>query len=152
MNNNTLFQPPLNGESLFGIDGLPIFHPNYTGHRNSENDFALIKSSHPFRLTPYSFAACLPQPELDVTGKPLIVSGWGSTTYPQYKPVLTLQYTTLYGISNDECYILHDSSALITNFMLCAKAKNNDTAHCDGDSGGDNFFYKMQLKNKINSF
>ncbi len=135
-----MFQDSYFRESLFRIDGPGSrIHPDYNPSRNSENDFALIKSNRPFQITPNSFAACLPKPGLDVTGKPLIVSGWGLTAYNGDQPK-TLQYTTLYGISNDECYILHDSSALITNFMLCAKAKNNDTAHCNGDSGGDNFF------------
>ncbi len=139
-----MFQLPFYGESIYQIDGSGInIHPQYTDD-SFDFDIALIKSIRPFQITPNSFAACLPKPELDVTGKPLIVSGWGRIADLGYLSEY-LKYTILYGISNDECNILYDNKNLITSNMLCAKAKNNDTAHCDGDSGGETFFNSIQL-------
>jgi hypothetical protein len=118
-----------------------VIHPWYNPITN-ENDFTLLESFSPFQMTPFSSIACLPEPGLDVIGKPLIVSGWGITSFDKnsnpngYSPS-TLQFTTLYGISNDECTISYDNNATITANMLCVKAKNKDTAECKGDSGGN---------------
>jgi len=86
--------------------------------------------------------ACLPKPGLDVTGKPLIVSGWGITSYiPDQIPFGpspdTLQFTILYGISNEECSVEYKNGINVTADILCAMSKNHDTASCSGDSGGN---------------
>ena len=90
--------------------------------------------------------ACLPPVGLDVTGKPLVVSGWGLETYNptislpappgQYPP--TLKQTTLYGISNEACIVGYDNTQVIGPEMLCVFSRQQNTAECKGDSGGKN--------------
>ena len=80
--------------------------------------------------------ACLPKQGLDVTGKPLIASGWGTTSFERPTHPKTLQFITLHGISNEECIAEYKTSRNITSDMLCAIGKNHDTSPCYGDSGG----------------
>jgi hypothetical protein len=134
------FQILFTGESWYAVKSI-LVHPAYNPF-TVDNDFALLESVRPFQITPFSFIACLPKPGLDVTGKPLTVSGWGLASFnpylnPQGFNPPTLQFTTLYGISNEECYISYDQDPPITRNMLCVKSKNNDTAECKGDSGGN---------------
>jgi hypothetical protein len=127
-----------------------LIHPAYVPIV-FENDFTLLESVNTFLITPFLNIACLPKPGLDVTGKPLTVSGWGFTSYnplsiPSGNLATTLQFTTLYGISKDECFISYDQARPITPNMMCVKAKNNDTAECKGDSGGNKIVYNCVFK------
>ena len=84
--------------------------------------------------------ACLPPVGLNVTGKPLVVSGWGLETFNPKdnsgKQPSVLQETTLYGISNEACIVGYDNKQVIGADMLCVVSRQNDTAECKGDDGG----------------
>ncbi|KAJ8925763.1 hypothetical protein NQ315_009611 [Exocentrus adspersus] len=136
----------------FLIETMKV-HPEYNP-KTFENDIALLRLATPanfsfckynqelvtqyFTRTYEHFPAnikpiCLPLSEMDLTGKSVIVSGWGVTETGLKSSVLMKVSLPVAPIS--ECQKKYESFAPVTNKQICAGGyKGRDS--CTGDSGG----------------
>ncbi|XP_049839818.1 chymotrypsinogen A-like [Schistocerca gregaria] len=105
---------------------------NTTG--NSNNDVSIIFLTEAPPLSRYIKPVALPS-LLDVNdsfvGRPALISGWGMTVVNSTTQE-TLQWTTVYVISNIKCK-KYFKPGIIVESMLCAH--DVDTSACFGDSG-----------------
>jgi secreted trypsin-like serine protease len=120
------------------VDVVAIFqHPDYDASGNSENDVALLQlaSAVPTGVTAIDLADAPGDDDLEATGTPVIVAGWGSEV-----PVVglvpplttTMKETDLSVVSDDDCAEDLDAAT-----QVCAESFLADS--CQGDSGGPLF-------------
>ncbi|XP_017775823.1 PREDICTED: transmembrane protease serine 11D-like [Nicrophorus vespilloides] len=96
-----------------------------------KNDIALVRLKEPIEFSDKVKPINLPNE--DTNEEDLILSGWGTTTYPGNSPD-KLQTINLRSISNVKCAIEHaKNDVFATN--ICTLTKKGEGA-CHGDSGG----------------
>ncbi|XP_069170879.1 trypsin-like isoform X2 [Procambarus clarkii] len=120
----------------------PISHPQYEGSLVKYFDIALLKLETPATLTRRVVPACLHSSATeDLTGKELVVAGWGYTTYGLGELSRILQKVTIPVVDHLQCQARWDNSDSpprgILADQLCAGAPGRDS--CGGDSGGPLF-------------
>ena len=121
---------------------VEIPHPMYD-YRVTDNDFNLLFLNRPttanVKLVKLNSDTSVP-----IVDAPVTVMGWGDTVAADDIQILsdTLMAAEVNVILNQECDDsegviegwYYSYNGLITNNMLCAKARNHDS--CQGDSGG----------------
>ncbi|XP_025831834.1 serine protease persephone-like isoform X2 [Agrilus planipennis] len=127
-----------NSDNLVAEDyriSTTFIHPEYN-RRKREHDIALLRLKKRVKNTDYIHPACLfTKPE---NPEKVIVTGWGSTSYNDYKGSNVLQKAVLHSVPNTHCNQTYFSrlSQVITPSQLCAGSKDASTDTCQGDSGG----------------
>lgn len=108
-----------------------IPHPSYNSNTVA-NDIGLIRLEEPLNLGEYIKRIDLPLHDTP-EGTILILSGWGTTTYPGKIPN-KLQAIKLKSIDNKICVTQHPDEE-VTDYQICTFTKLGEGA-CHGDSGG----------------
>ncbi|XP_014666993.1 PREDICTED: trypsin-like [Priapulus caudatus] len=129
----------LGTENFNGIGGETrrvsciIVHEGYKGNTNSA-DIALIQlsvsASNIPNVAPVTMAALANNVDA-LTGKPLVISGWGTTSSGGQQSNVMLEADVI-GISQATCSGQYGGG--IDDGMVCAAAPGKDS--CQGDSGG----------------
>ncbi|XP_077299761.1 CLIP domain-containing serine protease B8-like [Arctopsyche grandis] len=122
-----------------------LVHPTYNNPRLS-NDIALVRLTTPVTVTRFVSPLCLPFADTlervqNLTGRQVIVAGWGSTNTGIMAGSATLKWVRLSIISTTQCIQTYRTRFNITvsTSQVCTGGIENMDA-CEGDSGGPLFF------------
>ena len=110
-------------------------HPAYSSLDNS-HDLALLSLCQPVQWRMEVQPVCLPPPHLALTGLEATVTGFGVLQSGGPQPD-RLQAVNVTNIANTDCDLAYGGDGggkVITDSMLCARARGRDA--CQGDSGG----------------
>lgn len=120
------------GGDSYDVEEL-IAHKGFDMFR-LHNDIALVKVS-----SSISFNAKVQPIDMDRedigADEDLVLSGWGTTSYPGNTPN-DLQFIKLISILSNDCNQRHQSTGIsVDNTQICTLTKSGEGA-CHGDSGG----------------
>ncbi|XP_067010914.2 chymotrypsin-2 [Anabrus simplex] len=111
-----------------------INHSGYSAAASWRNDIALLKVASPIQLSSSIQPVKLPAANKNQgAGLPVLVSGWGYSSYPGWTLPNNLQKLNLQLVSNEDCQSRHTGNIYETS--VCASAGNGKGV-CNGDSGG----------------
>ncbi|XP_077300215.1 CLIP domain-containing serine protease B4-like [Arctopsyche grandis] len=110
-----------------------VIHPMYNKPARKQNDIALIRLKTPIDFNTYNTRPiCLPMSDklrnLNVTGRKMLVAGWGATENSTRSDELLK--ANILVVDNSRC-----SRRIISEGQLCAGG-DTDSDSCAGDSGG----------------
>ncbi|KAG7306941.1 hypothetical protein JYU34_007064 [Plutella xylostella] len=119
------------GGKSYPVDKF-IIHEDYDGYV-IKNDISLAKLSEPIKFN--INVQPIPLPEQNTEGgADLLLSGWGTTTYPGSTPN-ELQWINLTALTVDECQRRLAAINPVYDNQICSLTKTGQGA-CHGDSGG----------------
>ncbi|XP_070383853.1 mite allergen Der f 3-like isoform X2 [Dermacentor albipictus] len=112
-----------------------IMHPNYDDD-TLENDIALLKES--LYIDHFVRPVCLPEEELNLTGQPVTIAGWGYTaenkTAMSYKLRRINRKILPYTRCEETLVEKWQAPLFNSSVILCTSSTDKDA--CKGDSGG----------------
>ncbi|XP_022118171.2 serine protease filzig [Pieris rapae] len=114
-----------------------IVHRQYDA-ATFENDLALLELDTPVKFDAHIVPICMPQDDVDVTGRVATVTGWGRLKYGGGVPAV-LQEVQVPVIENSACQEMFHTAGhakKILNSFICAGYANGQKDSCEGDSGG----------------
>ncbi|XP_054918271.1 trypsin 3A1-like isoform X1 [Dermacentor andersoni] len=100
------------------------------------NDIAVLQLEKPLNFDKFVSPICLPKKPLNITGRPLLIAGWGLTK-EDGQDSDTLRYILKKEMPYKQCKpFLHTEAQLKLNetIVICTTAGSKDA--CTGDSGG----------------
>ncbi|XP_043680145.1 serine protease filzig isoform X1 [Vespula pensylvanica] len=103
-----------------------------------ENDLALLELESPVQFDSHIVPICMPDDNVDFTGRMATVTGWGRLKYNGGVPSV-LQEVQVPIMENSVCQEMFQTaghSKLILESFLCAGYANGQKDSCEGDSGG----------------
>ncbi|XP_014614554.1 PREDICTED: mucin-5AC isoform X1 [Polistes canadensis] len=103
-----------------------------------ENDLALLELESPVQFDAHIVPICMPDENVDFTGRMATVTGWGRLKYNGGVPSV-LQEVQVPIMENSVCQEMFQTaghSKLILESFLCAGYANGQKDSCEGDSGG----------------
>ncbi|KAK9885016.1 hypothetical protein WA026_009243 [Henosepilachna vigintioctopunctata] len=103
---------------------------NYTFN----NDIAILELDQPVDFTPMVQPACLPQKDIDYSGRNGVVTGWGWTSENDETSDV-LRKVTVPIWTKKECGNSHYGEKKISDNMFCAGFSDGKHDACRGDSG-----------------
>ncbi|OXB58838.1 hypothetical protein ASZ78_007555 [Callipepla squamata] len=115
-----------------------VRHDNYS-KLTSDNDIAMLHLAEPVMYNKYALPICLPtrdlaEHELTTKGRPMLVTGWGSTSDETRNYSALLSYIEIPIVPKNECAQVMTN--MISDNMLCAGSLGDRKDSCSGDSGG----------------
>ncbi|KAI4499081.1 hypothetical protein M0802_005947 [Mischocyttarus mexicanus] len=123
-----------------------ILHENFTSKAIYDtNDIALIKLQEPVEYEDHVQPICLPDKDVDYSGKTAKVTGWGTFSVNGITSKY-LRETNLTVLSLNSCKNTSIGNYL-SNSVMCAYKDYTDA--CQGDSGGPIFIEKTNSKYEI---
>ncbi|XP_063547562.1 chymotrypsin-1-like [Cydia strobilella] len=121
----------LSGGTPYGVRKI-VYHENYDNYE-IVNDIAIV-----FTQEEMEFSSTVDAIELNdepvEKGEDLILTGWGTTSYPGRLPNDLMQLE-LKAITYEECKKAHEDINAVYETQICALTKRGEGA-CHGDSGG----------------
>ncbi|XP_063394724.1 chymotrypsin-1-like [Cydia fagiglandana] len=121
----------LAGGTPYGVRKI-VYHENYDNYE-IVNDIAIV-----FTQEEIEFSSTVDAIELNdepvEKGEDLILTGWGTTSYPGRLPNDLMQLE-LKAITYEECKKAHENINAVYETQICALTKRGEGA-CHGDSGG----------------
>ncbi|KAK2576104.1 hypothetical protein KPH14_007438 [Odynerus spinipes] len=103
-----------------------------------ENDLALLELESPVQFDEHIVPICMPDENVDFTGRMATVTGWGRLKYNGGVPSV-LQEVQVPIMENSVCqemFQIAGHSKLILESFLCAGYATGQRDSCEGDSGG----------------
>ncbi|KAI4502445.1 hypothetical protein M0802_002357, partial [Mischocyttarus mexicanus] len=103
-----------------------------------ENDLALLELESPVQFDSHIVPICMPDENVDFTGRMATVTGWGRLKYNGGVPSV-LQEVQVPIMENSVCQEMFQTaghSKLILESFMCAGYANGQKDSCEGDSGG----------------
>ncbi|XP_026052176.1 granzyme K-like [Carassius auratus] len=128
------------GTQRVGI--LSYDYPKTYNERTKQDDIMLIKLNKKVKAKTKK----IPKKEKDVPpGTNCVVTGWGTTnSNDMNEPSDKLQMLEVSVMRRERCNIYYKDDPVITEDMLCAGGKQDNTGTCWGDSGGP-----LECKNNL---
>ncbi|KAJ0177717.1 hypothetical protein K1T71_006590 [Dendrolimus kikuchii] len=128
--------------------GYGLKHPHFTSNAVRDiNDIAVLTLDMRLKFSDRVRPICLPSEDLEFSGLPLTVAGWGKTrqgalTSSRYLLETKVQIVEMKKCSKSSIY----KDNLVTDTMMCAYSLGKDA--CQGDSGGPLFSKHWKTGNK----
>ena len=111
-----------------------VIHPDYNTPRLANNVALIILENEVKNADTIQYPKLNEETDEPADGDPLLVMGWGDTSYEGIQSDVLLQAQVDY-MTNDVCSSIYDpNEVVITDGTICAAKDGKD--HCTGDGGG----------------